>query len=329
MLLMYPRNIMTILSERENFVEDQVRFMYGSYYKVDSFSEECNIPVTHHGGPEESSLQEYDPSTSVFLFNQSRNDWFAQNMKKYCPRSNALLRMDFQDVRFYRDKFVVTHTRKHGYKNQVIFPLLNHNNPKWISIKDHEPEQPFREKINGLVWRGGTLGDFYGQGLDHHLRYLFLNKTWDIHDEIDMGFSTFAGWTYEQNKEAFHRYQKPFMTHHEITQYKFVLNLEGHDFASSFQTMLASNSCPLHNYPFSWETYFFARGLEPYVHFVPVKSDGSDLVQQYEWCMNNLDKCEVIAQNGKRYMEPYLDEELFYAVIKRFAELYPLKIPSG
>jgi hypothetical protein len=43
--------------------------------------------------------------------------------------------------------------------------------------------------------------------------------------------------------------------------------------------MLVSNCCsPAAQYPFSWEIYFFGRRLEPYVHFVPVKNDGSDLV---------------------------------------------------
>ena len=310
--------------ERENFIEDQVRFMYGSYYKVDGFSEECNIQITHHGGPEEVSLHTYDPSTTVFY--HSRNHWFAQCMSKYCPRSDALLRMDFEDSRLYNgDKFIVSFNKKYGHKNQVVFPLSYYTS-KYFSRRDI---QPFHEKKMALIWRGSTTGDFYGQGLNHHLRYLFIKKTWDIHDEIDVGFSNFVSWTYEQNKDAFRIYQKPYMTHSEIFEHKFVLNLEGNDVSSLFPYTLASNSCPLHNYPFSWETYFFGGGLEPYVHFVPVKSDGSDLVQQYEWCKNNLEKCEEITQNGKRYIEPYLDQEVFDAVIKRFAELYPLKISSG
>ena len=34
-----------------------------------------------------------------------------------------------------------------------------------------------------------------------------------------------------------------------------------------------------------------------------------DLEEKYEWCLNNLDKCEEIAKNGKKYIEQFLDEE--------------------
>jgi hypothetical protein len=200
------------------------------------------------------------------------------------------------------------------------------NDPRSINIKD---PLPFPDKMDGLVWRGTTTGDFYGKGLDHHLRFNFIKKVYNVHPSIDVGFSKFHSWTYEQNREEFNRFTKPVLSRRELVRYKFVLILEGNDVATSFPWVLASNCCPLHNYPFTWETHIFGQGLEPYIHFIPVKNDGSDLLEQYEWCMNNLDKCEEIAQNGTRYMEPYLDEELFYAVIKRFAELYPLKIPSG
>jgi len=105
--------------------------------------------------------------------------------------------------------------------------------------------------------------------------------------------------------------------------FKFILNIEGNDVASSFPWALASNCCPLHNFPFNYEFYTFGLGLEPYKHFVPINSDGSDLLEKYNWCLSNLDLCEEIARNGKIYMENYLREDLYDQVIERFFDLYP------
>jgi len=149
-----------------------------------------------------------------------------------------------------------------------------------------------------------------------------------IHPNIDIGFSDFGLSVYKDNKTLLDAYFKKGVDKLEQLGYKFILNMEGNDISTSFIWSLASNCCPLHNYPFSWESWFFGQGLEPYVHFVPIKNDGSDLLSQYEWCMNNIDKCEEIGLAGKRYMEPYLDEDVFDKTLQRFVELYPLKIKA-
>ena len=59
--------------------------------------------------------------------------------------------------------------------------------------------------------------------------------------------------------------------------------------------------------------------LKPYFHFVPIKNDSSDLVKIY-----NLNKCEEIANNGKKYIKKISDN--YKLIIKRFIELYPLLI---
>ena len=66
-------------------------------------------------------------------------------------------------------------------------------------------------------------------------------------------------------------------------------------------------------------------GLEPYIHFVPINNNGSDLLEKYNWCLNNLDKCEEIANNGKQYMKYYVNDNVFDKVMYKFMDLYPLK----
>jgi len=41
----------------------------------------------------------------------------------------------------------------------------------------------------------------------------------------------------------------------------------------------------------------------PYVHFVPMKKDGSDLLSQIEWAKNNDDLCKWISEQTTKYIE--------------------------
>ena len=119
----------------------------------------------------------------------------------------------------------------------------------------------------------------------------------------------------------------------QCNTYKFVLNIEGNDFASSFGfTLLHPTVCPLHIYPFTAEHYIFGRNPQPYVHFVPVQFDitaGTDnLQEQYEWCLAHPLDCEQIALNGAEYMKPYIDDQFYESVLQKFVEIYPF-VKSG
>jgi hypothetical protein len=96
------------------------------------------------------------------------------------------------------------------------------------------------------------------------------------------------------------------------------------DWSSSFIWALTSNCCPLHVYPFTFEHILFGDGLKEWVHFVPIASDGSDLIEKYEWCLSNLEKCEVIANNGMSYMKKYNDINIYNRTQKRFFDIWPL-----
>ena len=79
---------------------------------------------------------------------------------------------------------------------------------------------------------------------------------------------------------------------------------------------------PFHPYPFTAESIFFGDRIQPWVHFVPIALNGLDLSEKYDYCAANLQKCATIAENGRRYMLPYLDNSLYYEVIRRMIDLF-------
>lgn len=301
----------------EVFLSRQICYMYGKYYDQ----------VVNHGAIYQPKSKfdfsvhdcfNHDEAPNCREGTRDRIREFIQFLRRFWnkDRNEYTIACNWHDNVHY-DKFILTYNRKHGTRNQVIFPLLNYSIPSSMRIDDHID---FRHKQNKLFWRGTSTGN---DDINQNKRYQIISRNFHAHPEIDIGFSNLCQPVYENNRDRFHQLTKGNLDKQSQTQFKFILNIEGNDAASSFPWALASNCCPLHNYPFNFETYVFGMGLEPYVHFVPINSDGSDLVEKYHWCINNQDKCEEIARNGKIYMEKYLRDDLFDQVMRRFFNLYP------
>jgi hypothetical protein len=77
----------------------------------------------------------------------------------------------------------------------------------------------------------------------------------------------------------------------------------------------------------TWETWF-TRSFEPWVHFVPVAGDLSDLGELLEWCRAHDDECRQMAARARhRALEVYdrrLVERESAAVLRAKLALEPV-----
>jgi hypothetical protein len=310
------------MNENQKFVYNQLKFMYGKYFDIAINNQTIN-----------SNFLEGDVYISDILKNNvnkivkgERNNYLFYFIEKYWMTKiknpdKYILRIYFEDRidKNLNKEFYITHNRLYNTDNEVLFPLKGYHNPIHLMANDNIL---FKNKNNKIIWRGSSTGS---NDINNNIRYIIVSKNFSVSKNIDIGFSNFCQCVYDNNKIKFDILKKNSMTKEEIMNYKFILNLEGNDWSSSFLWALSSNSCPLHNYPFNYENYIFGKGLKPFVHFVPIKSDGSDLLEMYHWCLNNMNKCEEIANNGKKYMQQYLDVRLYNIILCNFVNIYPLK----
>ena len=56
-------------------------------------------------------------------------------------------------------------------------------------------------------------------------------------------------------------------------------------------------------------TEFWSHWLKPYVHYIPVEIDLSDLEQKVRWAIENDEKAREIMENGRRFVYEYLRDE--------------------
>ena len=54
---------------------------------------------------------------------------------------------------------------------------------------------------------------------------------------------------------------------------------------------------------------WYSEKLKPWIHFVPVKEDLSDLVEKILWCKNNDSKCSEIAKQSRKFYEENLNKK--------------------
>jgi hypothetical protein len=147
-----------------------------------------------------------------------------------------------------------------------------------------------------IIWRGATTGKL----ADVSSRFKFVQDFFE-HPKVDAGFSTIC-----QNKDEFTKYLKPPVSLKEQLNHKFIVSLEGNDVASGLKWQLCSNSVVMMP-PVTRVSWIMEDRLKPFVHYIPLKSDFSDLMEKFEWGLDHEKECIEISKNATEYMAQFLN----------------------
>ncbi len=103
--------------------------------------------------------------------------------------------------------------------------------------------------------------------------------------------------------------------------YRYLIDIDGYSccFSRTFWILL-SNSVLFKQV--SKNRQWFYQGLEPYVHFLPVKEDLSDLQQQVLWCLEHEEESFTVSQNATQFALAYLCYEKNLGYLLRSLQTY-------
>jgi Glycosyl transferase family 90 len=87
----------------------------------------------------------------------------------------------------------------------------------------------------------------------------------------------------------------------ELLQYKAIIILEGNDVATGLKWALFSNSVVLTTQP-SCTSWAMEELLVPWVHYVPILSDSSDIEEKMQWILEHDTEAQEIARRGHLWM---------------------------
>jgi hypothetical protein len=213
----------------------------------------------------------------------------------------------------------------------------------WPVSEVSDNDVDWSEKKNLAVWRGTFTGIGNADAQDNlhgyssaaddpltrcraNLRCNFVYQ-WATSKVIDAGFDETLN--YIPNVLQGVTLTKPKLNLTEMLEFKIIVSLEGNDVASGFKWSLYSNSVVLAPIP-TKTTYAMEELLEPWIHYVPLKRDGSDAEDMVKWVLKHERKARRIAQRGKQWMYDLLfhpqgkadNEMVKHEILQRYRRLW-------
>jgi len=150
----------------------------------------------------------------------------------------------------------------------------------WTSVfHRQEEENPWNTKINQAGWRGSTTGEKW---MFPNWRDLPRVKLVQIAAEnsnlIDAGLTSFNNRNDTEIKEIIDMgLAGKRIEMHDYQKYKSIIDIDGNSWSSRFADLLCMNSVVIKVEP-RWIDYFYPE-LQPWVHYVPVHANLSNLVE--------------------------------------------------
>jgi hypothetical protein len=161
-----------------------------------------------------------------------------------------------------------------------------------LSVFDEfEEKYPWEKKISQVYWRG-ALTENDPLRVYNSARWRLNKLVHEISDEstkqmFDVGFTGFpifltAQMDLDQTQVGGFKQGKESMN--DFQQYKAILDMDGNSWSSRFSTMLCYNSLAIKVEP-DYADHFFVD-LVPWKHYVPVKADLSDLIDNVKFVLD-------------------------------------------
>ena len=189
-------------------------------------------------------------------------------------------------------------------------PIPNYDDIRFIFGYDKfgDFELNWDKKINKAVFRGGATGCGLFPDTNMRLKIGTIKS-----DKLDAGVTYARSNSFKFDPKHGLGYLnsnvKPvsFMKFEDQSKYKYIINIDGNVGAYRLLKSMLTKSVILKvggMYKL-WCEYV----MEPYVHYVPVKDDLSDLLEIIDWCISNDDKCKDIVENAFILVKEILNKE--------------------
>jgi len=160
-------------------------------------------------------------------------------------------------------------------------------------------------KQNTVFWRGA----FTGQPQRPGSRYKLLLNNFGKNNLIDLGLTASAMISDKQRKYIKNRWITKKVKVEDFLKYKYILSVHGNDKDSGLNWKLNSNSLVLMNKP-EYTSWLLECDLIPWIHYVPLNFDFTDLFDKLMWCEANQSKCKEIVKNANEFMKQFSNIEV-------------------
>ena len=163
---------------------------------------------------------------------------------------------------------------------------------------------PWAERDPSLCWRGGCSGANYinKDGLAKSLRINFVEKLFDYPNTGNVRLSNW--WSCGKNIDP--KYFAERIDYTTFLKYKIFFIVDGNVIASNHMWGFATGCVP---FLISNGTCWFNHLIEPYIHYIPVNYDLSNLIEQIEYIAKNDNIAKSIASAAFQFSKEFFSSE--------------------
>lgn len=211
--------------------------------------------------------------------------------------------------------------------------------PDWYALNDYLPDKAlilegrrqmltnWQAKHSVLFFRGGDSGVFDRSEWRNYARPKLVSLSLQHPDLIDAKFSYLM--KYEVDSSIRDQMMKEGMVANHVPishfpRYRYLMDVDGHT-ANTPRTALLLYSGSVLFKQITNNILWFYKELKPYVNFIPVAEDLSDILLKIEWAKNHDAECQRIAENAYQLAEEVLRPECSYLYLYRLLETYSKK----
>jgi hypothetical protein len=102
----------------------------------------------------------------------------------------------------------------------------------------------------------------------------------------------------------------------DMIQYKYILDIDGHACTWDGTAWKLNSGSVIFKTNSIWRQWFY-DDYKPWVHYIPINDDFSDIDDKYAWCESHQDECKRIISNAKKlFQKVYRLDSIFKYTIK-------------
>ncbi|KAJ7023140.1 hypothetical protein C8F04DRAFT_1135125, partial [Mycena alexandri] len=202
----------------------------------------------------------------------------------------------------------------------IFYPMLTYG---LTGNYAHPDNINWEDKISKFVnWRGMSNGGMIiGQNYHQFARFKLVDIGREYPDLMDVSITRFAETLCEEgcDRDAVrveYNITDSSEPREELYRFKYAMDRRWYDLSGRFLGLMRSGSLVFK---------YFNDWLRPFEHYIPVKADLSDLVQQIRWANDNPAEARLIQQRGmetaKRVVTDDQNDCYFFAALLEWARL--------
>ncbi|KAJ7174649.1 glycosyl transferase family 90-domain-containing protein [Mycena filopes] len=204
----------------------------------------------------------------------------------------------------------------------ILYPSQFHYPRSYWSPKYAFPDNvTWADKKDVLYWRGQSTGGWISGGNYHGFpRYRVLDIAREANAAsganaplMDVGISAFYEWFCQLDGcnataiETEYNITGAASAREDAYKYKYLLDLDGNAFSGRFLGLVGAGGGVV--FKSTLFTEYFDAWLRPYVHYIPVLPDLSDLVERIEWARAHDEEAKRIQAAGREFVARVIKDE--------------------